>query len=113
MPSDFINSILYNDNNINKLFKPLNLLTFNNIFNSSFSTYCAVNSNKVKIFLGQHGSHYGIQKNHLSEQLERRLCHKYFAYGWSNHKNITNISLPPLANKITPYDDKKNIICYK
>ena len=52
-------------------------------------------------------------KNHLSEQLERRLCHKYFAYGWSNHKNITNISLPPLANKITPYDDKKNIICYK
>ena len=49
MPSDFINSILYNDNDINKLFKPLNLLTFNNIF-SSFSTYCAVNSNKVKIF---------------------------------------------------------------
>ena len=41
-----------------------------------------------------------------SELLKRRLCHKYFAYGWST-KNITNILLLPLANKITPYDDKK------
>ena len=74
-------------NTYDKKKRPEIIWTSNSYFlNDLFKVWCAKYVEKgSKLFIGQHGGHYGIGKFDLMENHEYKICDKYLSWGWSNN----------------------------
>lgn len=50
--------------------------------NDTYKFYVAKHRKNIKVYYGQHGGNFGIDKYHMHEVVERKLSDIFFTYGW-------------------------------
>ena len=108
IPLNITKNILINKNDI-FAYVPKNLFTYNNHFSNDFSFFYSNFYESVNLYIGQHGSQYGIQNNHILEYLERRISDNYFTYGWEDGDNTISLNKSYLNKSLS----NKNVKNFK
>ena len=94
-------------NNIQKIF------TCNCWNDIVFKFWIAENiNNGAKLYYGQHGSGYGMLKEHNATKHELKICDRFLTWGWgdkkiSNNKITPCVSFPIIKEKIFQIKKKK------
>ena len=88
IPTNYIEGYSHIINTYKKIYKkeyvPKVIFTSNSYFmDDYFKIWCAESiKHGSKLYIGQHGGHYGIGKFDLLENHELKICDKYLSWGW-------------------------------
>jgi len=101
---------------LNWLKKPNYIITsLAHLYDEVFKIYVAKNIIKgTKFLISQHGSGYGLETNNISEDLEKKICHRFLTWGWQEDKKtfplfITSPNIK-VKNKINYKSNKKILL---